>query len=589
VVEVERASPGILDERNVDAVVGFASAGTADGPTEAEVVFNGADEMSREARDRAQRVLSEYRDQLVEARLLARDVDPAILKPFEVKQSDRASAAARGGFVLGRIAALLLVTMSLFGAFYPALDLAAGEKERGTIETLLVSPASRGEIVAGKYLAITIIALVTALMNLGSLSLTFSRLAASLSAGAGAEYAFSITPAQVAIVLAALVPFAALTSALALAVSTLARSYKEGQNYLTPLVVGVIIPANLAILPGIRLDLGTAFVPVLNVTLLVREALLGPVEPFPAFVTLATTAVFAIFALMFARSLFDSEQVLLRDSGDVDWRFWRRPARSSPGLEPWHGLLTFAVVLVLLYYVGSWAQERDLRWGLAVTEVLIVLAPALLALRLAGVGLSEGLGLKPPGVRAVVAALLVGAGAALAAIPVTTWINSILPPPPEFEDAMRTITQQLTPGSPVDFLLVLGLVSVLPAVCEEALHRGLLMRSFARRWGPAAAIGTSGILFGVFHLSPYRFVWTALLGLVLGWIAWQSRSLVTSVVAHATINGSIVLIQFDPRLQRLLGLAESGDGASLLLGGGGLALAIAGVALLAVPARQRDP
>jgi sodium transport system permease protein len=588
VLQVERATPDLLASKTVDAAIEFAPDAAAEGPTTAEIRFNGADEMSREARDRVERVLAEYRDDLVKARLQARNVDPSILEPFDVKRSDSASAAARGGFVLGRVAALLLVTMSLFGAFYPALDLAAGEKERGTIETLLVSPASRAEIVAGKYLAIVAIALVTALMNLASLSLTFSRMAASLGKGASSDFAFSITAEQAAVVLLALVPFAALTSALALAVSTLARSYKEGQNYLTPLVVFVIVPANLAILPGVRLEPTTALVPVLNVTLLVREALLGPVEFLPLILTIASTAVFAVAALAFARSLFDSEAVLLRDSGDVDWRFWRRAPRAPASLEPWHGLLTFLVVLVLLYYVGSGAQERDLRWGLVVTEVLIVLAISLVAIRLTGVGLAEGLGLRAPTKGSVLGALVIGLGAAVAALPVTTWINELLPPPPEFEDAMRTIAKQLEPDSPWDFVLVLALVSVLPAVCEEALHRGLLMRSFLRRWGPAAAITVSGLLFGVFHLSPYRFVWTGLLGLLLGWLAWRSRSIVTSVVAHATVNGSAILLEYSPRLQAILGLDADSIGAGTLAiqaATGGLLVA-GGVVLVAWPSRR---
>jgi sodium transport system permease protein len=587
---VDRATADVVANETADAAVAFAPGVTADGPAAAEIFFNGANEMSREARDRIQKVLGDYREELVEARLKGRGVDPSILEPFAVKQSDGASAAARGGFFLGRVAALLLVTMSLFGAFYPALDLAAGEKERGTIETLLVSPASRGEIVAGKYLAIVTIAVVTALMNLGSLSLTFSRLAASLSADASTEFAFSVTARQAGIILLALLPFSALTSALALAVSTLARSYKEGQNYLTPLVVAVIVPANLAILPGVRLGVATALVPVLNVTLLVREALLGPIDLLHVALTVASTAAFAAVALVFARTLFDSEQVLLRDSGDTDWRFWRRAPGVRATLEPWHGLLTFGLVLALLYYVGSWAQERDLRSGLVVTELMLVLLPALVAVRVAGLPVADGLGLRLPAPGAVAGALLVGLGAAIAGVPVTTWLNSVLPPPPEFEDAMRTVVAQLAPDSTADLLLVVVIVAVLPAVCEEALHRGLLMRSLVARHGPTGAVLISAVCFGVFHLSPYRLIWTAALGVVLGWLAYRSRSIVTSIVAHFTINASVVLVQFSPRLQELLGAeaATSGGIAGVPLAAAGAALVAAGIAATRVPNAAKD-
>ena len=464
-----------IERKQVDAVVVFASGSSPDAPASIETVFNGADEMSREARDRIADLLSAYRDDLVEEHLKARAVDPSILEPFETKLSDRASAAERGGFLLGRLAALMPIFMSLLGAFYPALDLAAGEKERGTIETLLVSPASRAEIVAGKYLAIFTISVVTALVNLGSMTLTFSRLALVINAGRGGiDFSFSITAAQAAIIIIALLPFSALTSALAFAISTLARSFKEGQNYLTPLVIIVLLPANLAILPGLRLTVATAFVPVLNATLLVREALLGPVDPLLIIITTAVTALLAAGALVWARNLFESEQVLLRDSGDLDWKFWQRAPGVPSALTPWHGLLTFAVVLVLLYYVGSAAQEWNLRAGLVITEILVVLAPALAAARLAGVDTTVGVGLRVPPPLALAGAAAAGLGSALVGIPATGWLNTIIPPPPEFMDAFRTIGEQLTPTSPADYVVVLIIIAVLPAVCEEALHRGVL-------------------------------------------------------------------------------------------------------------------
>lgn len=565
-----------------------------DAPSSIEVVFNGADEMSREAKGRVESVLKEYRDDVVKARLASRDVDASILQPFEVRSTDSATATARGGFLLGRLAAMMLIFMSLIGAFYPALDLAAGEKERGTIETLLVSPASRAEIVMGKYLAVLTISIVTALVNLGSMSLTFSRLASSISQApdrGGSDFAFSVTAAQFAIILLALLPFAALMSALAFAISTLARSFKEGQNYLTPLMVAVIVPANLALLPGVSLTTATALIPVLNATLLVRQALLGTVDPLHAALTIATTAALAVASLAFARSLFENEQVLLRDSGDLDWQFWRRPPGARAELEPWHGLLAFGTVLVLLYYVGSWAQARDLRSGLAITQVLLILAPALVALKLAGVSLREGLGLRPLRPAAALGALLAGLGGALVGLPATRIINRIIEPPPELMKEFVKIGEQLTPQSPVDVVVVFALVALLPGICEEALHRGVLMRGLLARFGPVTAIVTSGLLFGVFHLSVYRLVWTAALGVMLGWIAYRARSIVSSMIAHAALNGSLVLLSALPAARGVLGIGENDIVADPApwVGPAGLVMAACGLVAILLATRRSSP
>ena len=137
-----------------------------------QVYYNSSEKISERARDRINRVLDRFQSHVVEERLMALKADTTLLHPFAVQDENLATDQQQQGDLLGSILGYLLITMMMMGAFYPAIDLTAGKKERGTMETLLVSPASRADIVFGKFLTVMTIALMTALLNLLSLGVS---------------------------------------------------------------------------------------------------------------------------------------------------------------------------------------------------------------------------------------------------------------------------------------------------------------------------------------------------------------------------------------------------------------------------------
>src|SRR4029078_2366108 len=149
----------------------------------------------------------------------------------------------------------VLLLCALTGAFYPAVDLCAGEKERGTLETLLSSPAERIEIVWGKLLTIMLFSIATALLNLASMGLTGSLILSQLP-NLGPPPALAIVW-----LLVALVPVAALFGALCLALAAFARSTKEGQYYLMPLILVTMPLCILSMAPGVELNFGNSLIP----------------------------------------------------------------------------------------------------------------------------------------------------------------------------------------------------------------------------------------------------------------------------------------------------------------------------------------
>jgi sodium transport system permease protein len=251
------------------------------------------------------------------ARLLSSHGLPArIARPFEVARSNVASPAKRGGNLLGGLIPYLIVMLCLVGSSYPAMDITAGEKERGTMETLLCSPASRTDIVLGKFLMVLTGSLSAVFFSLVSLGVTMLVLtfAAKHAAGAGSR-SFelpTIDPLGLVGVLAMVVPVAVLFSAVVFSIALFAKSQKEAQSYMTPLMMAVIMPCAVAILPGIELTLGLALVPIANVSLVCKEMLSGVWHWGFIAVIFCSTAVYAAAALSVAVKMFGRESVLFR-------------------------------------------------------------------------------------------------------------------------------------------------------------------------------------------------------------------------------------------------------------------------------------
>ena len=226
----------------------------------------------RQLRDR----LSAVRTQLVTERLTERGLDRTLIEPFQIESENVAPPERVGGNAIGGFLPYVFLLLCFTGAMYPAMDLTAGEKERGTMETILVSPIGRLELVLGKFLMVLTASLGTVAFSLlsmiGSLMLASALLAPRLSqaaaeAGKRAIELPSLHPAGLLGMVLMIFPFAVFFSALLLAISLVAKSFKEAQSYISPLIIAVILPAVVGMLPGVELNAKLALIPVLNLSL----------------------------------------------------------------------------------------------------------------------------------------------------------------------------------------------------------------------------------------------------------------------------------------------------------------------------------
>jgi sodium transport system permease protein len=198
---------------------------------------------------------------------------------------------------------------------YPAMDLTVGEKERGTIETILCSPISRTSLVLGKFLMVLTASLSTAALAIASMGLTLAaagKMVGGVSQIRTMGFQFHVTPAAVIWVFIMVVPLAVLFSAALLAISLFAKSFKEAQSYLSPLTIVVFAPAIVAILPGVELNAALSLVPILNTSLVCKEIVSGTYHWGFIALIFASSCIYAAVALWVAIRLFQREDVLFR-------------------------------------------------------------------------------------------------------------------------------------------------------------------------------------------------------------------------------------------------------------------------------------
>ena len=227
------------------------------------------------------------------------DIDPIVITPFVPLISE----VITPGSILGQILPLILVLMTITGAIYPAIDLTAGERERGTLETLMVCPVPVVDLVVGKFLVVTTVAIMGAALNLASVSATvyFGGFAAAVEITGDGGFPLAVLP----LILLCLIPFAILMSAIMIAVCSYARTFKEAQNYVTPVILAVLIPGGIAALPASRLEGVMLVMPVANMVLLTKELLLGSAIGAGAVLSvLLSTSLYAAAAVAIATKVF---------------------------------------------------------------------------------------------------------------------------------------------------------------------------------------------------------------------------------------------------------------------------------------------
>lgn len=590
----------IIEKGAFDLVVCFPAADDNDGGDSDEehlesgkssvsnplIYYNAAKDRSRIAYERMSVALTRWQRRMIQSEQV--DV-PQASQPapaYSLATLDVAKPQGRRAAMWSKILPFVALVWALTGAFYPAVDLCAGEKERGTLETLLSSPAERSEIVCGKLITIMLFSFATSALNLICMALT-ATFAVSQFQGmmSGASFqSFGAPPlASLGWLFVALVPIVALFSALALALATMARSTKEGQYYLMPLLLISMPLMMLAMFPSAELDLGTSLIPITGVMLLLRNLMEGEYSTAALYVApvLVVTAGCCMMAIRWAVDQFNDETVLFRASERFSIRLWLkqlvRDRSATPGVA--EGFMCGLVILLVRFFAGmslptphDWNSFATIN---ALSLVAMVSAPALLMAVLLTTDWRTTLRLRNPiTLWSVPAAMLLAICLHPTAVAMMVVVRSLYP----IDSAVFAPIEAIMEGAPGIGSIIL-LMAVLPAICEELAFRGFILSGLNSKGRTGRAIIISSLFFGIAHGVIQQSLIASVFGTVLAYIAIQTGSLLPCIAFHAMHNTlGICFGHFTPglleRFPRLDVLVHSlNDGTGTYYYGAGVVLA----------------
>jgi sodium transport system permease protein len=516
-------------------------------PPAVEMRLRPDDDHSKQARTRLQPLFENWKKELIKVRLARRNLPSAFDDPFQVTEPGTGKTGSRAeGIVdlLVRIFPFMLVMWSLAGALYPAVDLCAGEKERGTMETLLITPAGREEIVLGKFLTIWVFSAASALLNLFSMGVTTALFGRQLMQGT-----LPIGALLWSVVLS--LPLSALFSAISLAIGAYARSSKEGQYYLMPLFLITMPLIFLTLAPGVELNPFYSLIPVTGVALLMQRLMTASSlaqVPWLYFIPVfAPIALYSWLALKWAILQFQREEVLFREAERVELRLWLRSLLREKEALPTTGqaFVCFGVIFCLRWLSAGVGQQLDPAIHAAITMMGFVATPALFMAVVLNTKPVDGLRLHWPrvkdlGLAALLAVLLLPPLAA-----VTVAVFKYFPHMTRLLEERQLLLRELRSlhlGLELDYNLIPLLLSfaLLPALCEEIAFRGYILSGLQRRFRPRTAVVLCSFLFALSHMNVFQFLPAFFLGVVLGLLTIRSKSLVPAMFFHF-VHNSVLL------------------------------------------------
>lgn len=280
-----------------------------------QIVFNDAQSINF-LFSNLKEVAEQYAQSLQKAKFIELGVDEqaqaALLNPIELEKVNTADKRETLGEKMGAFIPYLLLPLVLTGAMYPAIDIGAGEKERGTLETLLLTPLTRTQLVLGKFFTVLASSITSALITVLSFGLWIGLAGQFIELDALKTAFGTVQTLDLVLILLLLLPVAAIFSSLVLAISIYARSFKEAQNYMTPLSFGIFVPIVVAIMPNMELTAKTAFIPITNVCLAIKEIIKGTIEMHYVGLIFLATLLLAGALLTFCTYWFKKEEVLFR-------------------------------------------------------------------------------------------------------------------------------------------------------------------------------------------------------------------------------------------------------------------------------------
>ena len=275
------------------------------------LLYDGSRDRSLTARSRMDAYLSDYRQRYLLERVRAAGIREATIQQVWIEQQNLATGNEMGRFILGLLVPLLMVIMLVVGGIYPAIDSTAGERENGTWETLMTVSSRRSSIVIAKYLYVTTMSFIAGMLNVIAISITLRAILVPLVGEDASDLSVRLPIATIGVMFVGAALMALFVSAAMMILASFARTFREGQSMVGPFYIAILIPVMFLQVPDLHLTPGLALVPVVNVTLMFRDAITGVYQWHLIGITMVIEFVTIAIALALANAILSHEDFLM--------------------------------------------------------------------------------------------------------------------------------------------------------------------------------------------------------------------------------------------------------------------------------------
>ena len=468
-----------------------------------------------------------------------------ILNPVDLTVESISTSEQNAGSIIGMVLPFILIISILTGAIYPAIDATAGERERGTLETIMTLPVKKSDIMISKFMSVSTIAVFSAFLNLLSMfAMTFYMYKTFDMQNLGfKEFDFKLFIPAFLSLLICLPVFSMFSSAISLCVCIFAKSFKEANNITSPILIVFMFAAMASVLPNVELSTATAFIPVTNISLLIKSVFSLDYDYKLMLMVLLSNLIYCILMVIIMSTLFSSEEVLFGE-GVNGVHLFENFANQKRGQTPGYGDLVFlyaALLLIMVFTSSMMFLKWGGLWGSFGVQVIILVIPLLYALYLK-CDIKELYSLHMPKITHLIGSACLWIGGFLTNQLILTGLSKLIPSMVENSENLNSTIFD------AGFLPAILVVGICPAIAEEAAFRGFLFGSLKARTKIWIAIVVSAAAFGLYHLNFLQFFTGLYMGCFMAYMVYKSRSIATSAIFHLLNNSVSVVFTFYPNI-----------------------------------------
>ncbi len=486
-------------------------------------------------------LFDEYKVYLLESTIDDHEIEINAIEFEELHFFDLASDTEIIAKALGQLLPMLLLLGVVLGVIYPAIDIVTGEKERNTLETLLSLPITPLEIVASKFITISLCGIVSTLLNVISIGLSIWYIVFSITSGIenggslSIDYTLLVFPLFVTSI--CLVSFSFFVSAITMIVVSIAKSFKEAQNYCTPLMLLILIPAYFTTMPSITLSYSNSFIPILNISLAVKEIFTFDGNLVQISLVILSNLLYCAITIVLLSKSYASESILFSNQKSIKLFDGRRKLNYSGIPGSGDGILLFSVGLVILFYASGIIASftSNIVISVFIIQTIIFILPVSYCIYTRS-SIVETFSLRKFSLKY----LLIGIPLVIISLFLVIVIQNILL---MLIPSLATFVEQFSDLIVFNnFFLQVLCIAILPAICEEVFFRGFLLKAFKVDKKPFFAILVTSILFGIYHMNILQLVTGFFLGGTLGYITYKSKSIYPAILLHFLNNFLAIII-----------------------------------------------